>query len=175
MDEKTDLRVADDKTAGVKSGTFLKSKCLLFLLIAIHVLWFGMGVAKILIGAMYIDDCDRLQMIPIWLIVDAFIPILFVVGFVPYYKESTSDTMRQYGRICLIVALIVHLAWLACGCILIFPDWNADEHCDNVLESFTKAAVIVNCSVIGSWGQIVFRLIFVKCCSKKTTNCGSQN
>ncbi|XP_053374658.1 uncharacterized protein LOC123531259 [Mercenaria mercenaria] len=154
---------AGEGNLAVSSRTFYGSKFLFYLLVAIHVIWFGLGVAKIVIGAMYINDCDREPMIPIWLIVDAIIPLAFVIGFVPHYKEDSS--MKKLGLVCLVIAIILSIGWSVCGAVaFIYPNWNKEEgNCDTVVAKFSFAAITINWCIIWMWSNLAGRMLYFGC------------
>ncbi|XP_053374660.1 uncharacterized protein LOC123532565 [Mercenaria mercenaria] len=162
MEEKSKVHTETGNNAFtvVRAGTFFGSKILYILLITLHVVWFGVGVAKLVIGPMYINDCDLEKMIPIWVIVDAFTPILLVVGFIPFYKDSNSDAMKKFGAACLVIGTIFSIGWTICGAVVIYPNWNDGGDCDTRVATFAFASMCINWSIIGMWSQLVGRLLF---------------
>ena len=76
----------------------------------------GIFFCFILSGAIYVNDCDDVQMIPIFLIVDGFVYIPFAIGLMPFYKyNESSDTAKQNGRILLIIGFILFIGWQTTG------------------------------------------------------------
>lgn len=85
-----------------------------FVLIVVLVLG-GLGIAKIVMGAIYLHDCSIERLIPIYLIVSGVSPILF--GGFGRGSNTENDGENQNsiaGTICGIVGFLFNLAWLIC-------------------------------------------------------------
>ncbi|XP_060561181.1 uncharacterized protein LOC132720952 [Ruditapes philippinarum] len=158
MNEEIKPPSGDTKSSDSESTKFFGSTILFVLLIASYILWFSLGLAKLVIGAVYVNDCDEVEMIPIWLIIDGFVYIPFAIGLIPFYKGS-SDSTKHYAKILLIVGIVVSIGWNITGAAFIYPNNNNDVDCSKVARSFAFAMLTTNWGTIGIWGQLVFRAL----------------
>ncbi|XP_052251201.1 transmembrane protein 272-like isoform X1 [Dreissena polymorpha] len=79
----------------------------------------GLGIAKIVMGAIYLHHCDIEKMIPIYLIVSGVVPLFFS-------SFSRRDEDRGFGvaDICGLLAFLFNTAWLVCGSIWVYPNYG---------------------------------------------------
>lgn len=152
-----DSNIDLNKHVEPKRLTFLGSRALFYLLVAQTVDWVVLGVTKLVIGSTYVHDCDVQPLIPVWLILDAFIP-LFFCGFWSHVKEDSSDSLKMKGYISICIGSFLSVIWCICGGIWIYPNWASQGQCNNTLRSFAFAMITVNWSTMSMWTQLVVRL-----------------
>jgi hypothetical protein len=82
-----------------KGGFLNEGMCLFLPIVAIiGTALLGLGTAQIVIGAIYLNDCPREPMIPVWLIVEGviFLIILVIKGLIfATVKEAVKETHRH--------------------------------------------------------------------------------
>ena len=66
----------------------------------------------LLLGSMYLQECNIQYLIPIYLIVSGVVPILFSGSG---RKSNDGETSFGIGELCGLVAFFFHVAWLMCG------------------------------------------------------------
>lgn len=104
---------------------------------------FGIGIAKIVMGAVHIHDCSIQHLIPVYLIVSGVAPIL--LGGFGRQGEDDGQGGRgnnMCGTICGVIGFLFNLIWLICGSVWVYPN-HAKVMADG----------------------------FVACTSNRTTNC----
>lgn len=126
----------------------------------------GLGIAKIVIGAIYLHDCSIEKMIPIFLIVSALAPILFGgLG-----RQNNDDEGVGGATICGVIGFLFNLAWLIAGSVWVYGTWgkmksdnyhpcppvNATANCtpgtcNNTLLTFSFAIVTIDWVCTGLW------------------------
>ncbi|KAH3755725.1 hypothetical protein DPMN_190425 [Dreissena polymorpha] len=95
----------------------------------------GLAIAKIVMGAIYLRDCDIEKMIPIYLIVSGVLLLSFF-GFTCFdmfyfcrsencweMLEKMSYSCCRFFTLCLLF-ILTHTAWLICGSIWVFPNYG---------------------------------------------------
>lgn len=145
------------------SKRFLGSKVLFILLVIIYLYWFLWGVTKFVLGIVYMNDCEDIQMIPIFILVDGFTYIPLAIGLIPFYRES-SDSTKRNAQFLLIFGIILCAGWTITGSCFIYPS-NKGKDCDEVVRTIGSATLGLNWGTIGIWGQLVFRALFYNGCS----------
>lgn len=151
--------------------------CCLVVILVIGLI--GLGIAKIVMGAIYFHDCDLERMIPIFLIVSALAPILFG-GFGRQNDEDSSGA----GTGCGIIGFLFSLAWLIAGSVWVYGTWSkvhADTYipcpkvnatagctqgtCNETLLTFSFAMVIIDWIFFGLYIVLIGGMI-VRACAK---------
>ncbi|KAL5008610.1 hypothetical protein ScPMuIL_014191 [Solemya velum] len=80
------------------------------------------SIAKVVIGSIYYNDCPSSPLIPLFLLVGAFIPGLFVVN-VRLRNENVHASIRRLGLLCTVLGILFSLAWLIIGTIWVIPTY----------------------------------------------------
>lgn len=139
----------------------------------------GLGIAKIVVGAMYFHKCDIEKMIPIFLIVSAVAPMLFGgLG-----KRNEDDSLG-FGTICGVIGFLFNLAWLIAGSVWVYGTWaliHSDTYvpcskvnrtegctpgtCHNTLLTFSFAIVTIDWVFTGLW-IVVIGCMILRACAK---------
>lgn len=155
--------------------------CCLIVLVVLGLV--GLGIAKIVIGAIYLHDCSIEDKIPIFLIVGALAPILFG-GFGK--KNDDENEGFGVGTICGIIGFLFNIAWLIAGSIWVYGTWstvksdtyvpcshgNATEPgctegtCNNVLLTFAFATCTIDWILTGVWIVFIGCMIMRACSSR---------
>ncbi|XP_060600511.1 uncharacterized protein LOC132753956 [Ruditapes philippinarum] len=81
----------------------------------------GYGVAKIVMGAVYLDDCKLENMVPVYLIVSGMSPLLFS-GFCR--KDRDESGLCGPGTVCGVIGFMFNFSWLICGSVWICPNYK---------------------------------------------------
>lgn len=148
--------------------------CCLVVLLVIALI--GFGIAKIVMGSVYLHDCDIEYLIPIYLIVSGVAPIFFG-GF--GRQDDSNDNLC--GPVCGVIGLLFNLAWLICGSVWVYPNFgklnavdfkqctaNVTDNCltascNKDLATFAFAAVTIDWFFMGLWigliGYILGKMI----------------
>ncbi|XP_060591401.1 transmembrane protein 272-like [Ruditapes philippinarum] len=101
-----------------------KLKVVKIVVVLIVFVFFGLNIAKIVMGAIYLDDCPIQKLIPIYLIVGGVVPFLFATVFSiieMYLKKDFPDSEEKMGKIRKVlkaigvIAFKFTIAWLICG------------------------------------------------------------
>lgn len=146
------------------SSRFMKCTWLNVVLVIIVGAWAILGLAEIIIGGIYINDCSSQDMIPVWLIADAIIPIFFVAGFALHFREGDNKSVKLYGSMFLVIAMILSIGWHVCGAVWIYPTWNNDKKdCNEVPAIFSFAMITFHWCTMWMWINIVWRLLAYHC------------
>lgn len=134
--------------------------CVIFLLVLALL---GYGIAKIVMGSVYIHDCPLEQMIPIYLIVSGLAPLLF--GGCRRKEEGQETSLGSV--VCSIVGLLFNIAWLICGSVWVYTHFGKlndvdftrcegnvttgclDEICDKDLITFAFASITIDWVFMG--------------------------
>ncbi|XP_053545215.1 transmembrane protein 272 [Bombina bombina] len=102
------------------------------------VIWFGISIAMIVMGAVYKDDCPNQPYIPMYLIVAGVTRVL-IFGLTPmkfFYKKVTYIIQNALG--------LFAIGWLITGCIWVFPIFNAfTNNCGIAVYLFTFSILII--------------------------------
>ncbi|XP_060608062.1 uncharacterized protein LOC132760163 [Ruditapes philippinarum] len=139
----------------------------------------GLGIAKIVMGAIHLDDCSIEKLIPIWLIVSGCAPILFG-GMGKQSGEDGGDT-NPCAIVCGVIGFLFNLAWLICGSVWVYPNYNtvtADDYvqctanittgctegnCDKNLITFAFAMATLDWIFMGLWIVLIGFIICRAC------------
>ncbi|KAL4219832.1 hypothetical protein ACF0H5_020244 [Mactra antiquata] len=139
----------------------------------------GLGIAKIVMGAVHIHDCPIEKMIPIYLIVSGVAPIFF--GGSSRNKDEDSESGSLARTICGFIGLLFNIAWLICGSIWVYPNYgkvNSDlppctgnmttgciqETCNKSLFTFAFAMVTIDWVLICLWIALIGCTLARYCC-----------
>ncbi|XP_045200489.1 uncharacterized protein LOC123554421 [Mercenaria mercenaria] len=152
--------------------------CCLVIIIVIGLA--GLGIAKIVMGAVYLHDCSIEDLIPVWLIVSGCAPILFG-GFGKQNNEDSGDGNNLCGTICGVIGFLFNLAWLICGSVWVYPNYGkvtADDFtpctgnvttgctqgdCNKSLITFAFAMATLDWIFMGLWIALIGCLIVRAC------------
>ncbi|KAL3856731.1 hypothetical protein ACJMK2_011454 [Sinanodonta woodiana] len=127
---------------------------LIFLLIVIIC---GLGLAKLIIGAVYIENCSSQPKLPVWLIVNACIPT-FLSGLSFIFKNYTKGKNRKKSRssaenvirIISITSFLFNFAWVIVGSYWVSTVWSRVKYdscntcCSGILTDFALSMVIMD-------------------------------
>lgn len=106
----------------------------------------GLGIAKIVIGALYLHNCDIQYLIPIYLIVGGVSPIL-LGGF--GRRGDDDESGGNIGSlICGVIGFLFNIAWLICGSVWVYPNYGKLSEVDFVVckENVTVLCVDKGCN-----------------------------
>ncbi|KAL3880711.1 hypothetical protein ACJMK2_032931 [Sinanodonta woodiana] len=131
----------------------------------------GLGIAKIVIGATYLRECELQYMIPIFLIVSGVSPILSGGG-----ARRNNENKNTAGTICALIGLFFNTSWTIAGSVWVYPTWDMIKNgknihcatnstscktCNDVVLTFAFAMVTVDWIIIG----LVLFIIFCSVCA----------
>lgn len=145
---------------GLKDGCLFGGICCIIILVILLVLGLvGLAITKIVMGAVYIDDCPKEKLIPIYLIVSGVCTFLNfgLYNFKPKSDEEKDPTAggktsSTIIRIIFLIAFIFYIIWLICGSVWVFPHF-ADivdgcpgevDCCEKKLAKFALAMLIID-------------------------------
>ncbi|XP_052812274.1 transmembrane protein 272-like [Mya arenaria] len=97
--------------------------CICCCFVGIGLALLGLGIAKIVMGAIHLHDCPLQDKVPIWLIVSGVAPIFF--GGSARKEEEDGEASQSIARsVCGIIGLLFNLAWLICGSVWVYPTYG---------------------------------------------------
>ncbi|KAH3786505.1 hypothetical protein DPMN_164612 [Dreissena polymorpha] len=141
----------------------------------------GLGIAKIVMVAIYLNDCPLEHMIPIWLIVSGVVPILFGCSGRGNNDDSGENSGGGYcAKVVGLIGLLFNMAWLICGSIWIYPNYGkmkADDFvpctenittgctndCHQPLLIFSVAMVTIDWIFFVLWSVLIGCTCFAMC------------
>ncbi|XP_045200485.2 uncharacterized protein LOC123554417 [Mercenaria mercenaria] len=132
-------------------------------LVVLVIALLGYGIAKIVMGSVYLHDCSIEKLIPIYLIVSGLAPIFFG-GF---GRKNEDESSSLSGLVCGILGGLFNLAWLICGSVWTYPHFGKlidftkcegnvttgclDKICNKNLITFAFASVTIDWMFMGLW------------------------
>ncbi|KAH3786435.1 uncharacterized protein LOC127841674 isoform X1 [Dreissena polymorpha] len=152
-------------------------------LVIVVLLGLGLGIAKIVMGAVHLHDCPLEHMIPIWLIVSGVAPVFFGCSG----RRNNDDSGEKSGGGCAmilgIIGLLFNMAWLICGSVWIYPNFGkmkADDFipctenittgctkdCHQPLLNFSVAMVTIDWMFFVAWSVLIGCTIRAACASR---------
>ncbi|XP_060608061.1 uncharacterized protein LOC132760162 [Ruditapes philippinarum] len=152
--------------------------CCCFVLLLVLALA-GLGIAKIVMGAVHLHDCSIEYLIPIWLIVSGCAPILF--GGMGKQSNDEDGDSNMCAQVCGAIGFLFNLSWLICGSVWVYPNYNtvtADDfvqctanittnctegNCDKSLITFAFAMATLDWIFMGLWIVIIGCMICRAC------------
>ncbi|XP_045200409.2 transmembrane protein 272-like isoform X2 [Mercenaria mercenaria] len=155
---------SDDREIWLLCGAM--SFCCLIVILMLALLAYG--IAKIVMGSVYLHDCSIERFIPIYLIVSGVAPIVFG-GF----GRRDDDEPNLSGNFCGVLGILFNVAWLICGSVWVYPNYGKlndvdfttcssnktteclDEICDKDLMKFAISAVTIDWVFIGFWIVVI--------------------
>ncbi|KAH3884626.1 uncharacterized protein LOC127837876 [Dreissena polymorpha] len=149
-------------------------------LVIVVILGLGLGIAKIVMGAVHLHDCPLKNMIPVWLIVSGVAPVFFCCSGRCNIDESGEKSGVGCAMILGIIRLLFNLAWLICGTVWIYPNvgkMNADDFipctknittgctndCHRPLLNFSVAMVTMDWIFFVLWSVLIGCTIRAAC------------
>ncbi|XP_060591393.1 transmembrane protein 272-like isoform X2 [Ruditapes philippinarum] len=161
------------------TGIIVGTCCLIIVVVILVLALFGLNIAKIVMGAVYIDDCPIQKLIPIYLIVGGVAPV-FMGGLSSLKKKNddpvAEEDLKEKCNLLTVIGLIgalFNFAWLICGSVWVFGNYSdvmdgcggSSDCCDASLMKFALAVTIID------W--IFYALILVAvCCVCGVICCG---
>ncbi|XP_044126012.1 transmembrane protein 272-like [Bufo gargarizans] len=124
----------------------MESSCSLCLQVITFIAWFGLGIAMIVMGAIYKDECPIQPSIPIFLLVAGVTHLVFIILlFLRRVLETCSIVLE---------ALIgmFSFAWFITGSVWVFSLYSKNidsSQCDQNLYFFAFGFLIFQYVVIG--------------------------
>ncbi|KAL3856732.1 hypothetical protein ACJMK2_011455 [Sinanodonta woodiana] len=146
--------------------------CCCCLLIAVALM--TLGIAKIVMGAIHLHDCDIERMIPIFLIVSGCTPVLF--GCLAKQGNEENREKITFGQIIGSFGLLFSIAWLIAGSVWVFPNWRKLHDnpckpdvtscitCNTDLLTFAAAVTIIDWVFMGLFLVSFFCICIRACC-----------
>lgn len=130
---------------------------------------YGLAIAKLVIGAKYIDDCSYEPLVPVFLVVSGTYPWFYIglawriIGNWRCLKKKSvgeESNISKAGTVIAAVALVFHIIWMICGCIWVYPTRGKvkDGGCDSVLINFASASLTADLSMIGGMTSMIVPL-----------------
>ncbi|KAM9301737.1 uncharacterized protein PAF06_014953 [Gastrophryne carolinensis] len=134
----------DDKKRGIPSIRAVVTGNLVMLKFAFFIIWTAIGVAFIVVGAVYLNQCPAERYIPIYMIVAGAFSFAYWV-LLPL--KCISCTLWKIAG--LIVSLFV-FAWFIAGSVWVFRIYNpTDEQCYRPMYLFVFSILIIQYILIG--------------------------
>ncbi|XP_045179484.2 transmembrane protein 272-like [Mercenaria mercenaria] len=142
---------------------FLAGACCIIIIVVLLVLSiFGLNIAKIVMGAAYVNDCPVEKLIPIYLIVSGCSSVL--MGGLSNLKKKDDDIEEDgiKGKCNVLtiigtIGLLFNFVWLICGSVWVFGNYSdvidgcgvSNDCCDTSLIKFALAVTIIDWIFIG--------------------------
>lgn len=153
-------------------------RCCGCILLLIGLTLYALGIAKVVMGAIYFHDCSLEPKVPIWCIVAGCLLLLFG-GFLKrlrQFRKSTfgraEDNADKKSAIVGGIGFLIKLIWLILGSLWIYPTFNKinddtmqpcnaaanvtsncyDGDCDTRLINFSFAVVTIDWVCLLFWG-----------------------
>ncbi|KAM4017272.1 uncharacterized protein ACNLHF_006908 [Anomaloglossus baeobatrachus] len=120
------------------------------------IVWFGLGIAMIVMGAIHKDDCPIMPYMPIFLLINGVIHLVLVVLLL--LKSQLQKLCIAAEYICIISSFI----WFVAGSSVLFKSINDDEKlylCYPNLYTFAFAILVVD-SLIYFGGFLLWYFYF---------------
>nr|XP_042903306.1 transmembrane protein 272 [Parasteatoda tepidariorum] len=133
-----------------------------------------MSIAMLIIGSIYVKDCNIQPNIPVYLIVSGVFGTLqhFIAVWTKYIPKDSQGAMRVYRAYCKVIDCTLEIfliIWFVLGCIWVygvpaeidFHDTYKDEYCNKTVYYF--AFWILNLSFILLLLLVVITLFVILC------------
>uniref|UniRef100_A0A2C9LW34 Uncharacterized protein n=1 Tax=Biomphalaria glabrata TaxID=6526 RepID=A0A2C9LW34_BIOGL len=159
--------------------------CLVISIISVSLVLLAYTATKLVIGSIYFTGCQLSSVLPIYLIVDACVTLVFFT--VPYFytrghKERPKNGQWKFPAIVKVgcgltlILFLFHTAWLIYGTVLVVDTRNTMYSCTNAtnmqplpgcpkcnetLANFTLIIVVVQWVIVG---LILLIVTFLSCC-----------
>ncbi|KAL4217348.1 hypothetical protein ACF0H5_023799 [Mactra antiquata] len=135
----------------------------------------GMNIAKIVMGAVHMNNCPYEKLIPIYLVVAGSTSMM--LGGLHNLKKKGDEDERNLKERCNVFSIIgvigffFTFAWLICGSVWVFGNYSdiidgcggSNDCCNESLIKFALAAVILDWIFIGLLILIILVAICVAC------------
>ncbi|XP_052807349.1 uncharacterized protein LOC128236503 [Mya arenaria] len=178
----------------------MSPKALKQCLVVFAIITFCMSIAKIVVGAIYMDDCPYDKLISVWPIISGLIPLLYAPMLLRLRRETWPDTWEEcrekdpnegmgtadkVADFLAIIGLLVLIAWQIVGAVLVYPNrskfnnaticsdtvtTNCIENCSTVLLNFGFGILTYEWSTFWMWCNVTGRILY----RMYKTNCGKQ-
>lgn len=124
----------------------MESSCTLCLQIVSFIIWIGLSIAMIVIGAIYKDDCPDQPYIPIFLMgTGGTYLVFFLIFFLRCVLETCSIILEG-------LIGMLSFAWFIIGSVWVFSMYakqKGPNHCDQNLYYFAFGFLIFEYVLIG--------------------------
>ncbi|XP_069594686.1 transmembrane protein 272-like [Ranitomeya imitator] len=107
---------------------------------SVLIVWFGLGVAMIVMGAIHKDDCPSRPYMPIFLLINGVVHLVSVILLLLRSQLEKCCMPLEY------FIIMISFGWFVAGSSFVFKTINEDEElvlCYPNLYSFALAMLIV--------------------------------
>ncbi|KAK7067178.1 hypothetical protein SK128_012427 [Halocaridina rubra] len=120
--DESDRDSYDGRDGGGGVGSCLAALIQTPVTIAAGIIGTGLGLAFLIVGAVYMYQCRAEPMVPIWLMVQGII-LLFGIGVGGFAKKKSKDKVSLPIKIVGVIVSLATFIWFIAGNVWVYQTW----------------------------------------------------